>query len=103
MLGLIMVYKYAFLSGFMAYVNNKGIDIKLRLFHTEIPLVVHLKNIIMGAKLTKKNRKKTEGFLITWKVLFGQLHIPWAAFLVLQIPRNSICHDRVGFAVNPVS
>lgn len=54
MLGLIVIYKYASLSGFLAYVNNKGIDIMLRLFHTEMPLVVHLKNIIMGAKLTKK-------------------------------------------------
>lgn len=58
MLGLIVVYKYASLSGFLAYENNKGIDIKLRLFHTEMPLVVHLKNIIMGAKLTKKKQGK---------------------------------------------
>lgn len=58
---------------------------------------MHLKNISMGAKLAKK----TEGLLITWKVLFGQLHIPQAAFLVVKIPQSTTCPHRV-FAINSV-
>lgn len=52
------MYNQTSLSGLLAVVNNKGSDIKLRLFHTQIPLVVHLKNTIVGAKLAQKRKKQ---------------------------------------------
>lgn len=58
LLRLVVVYNQTSLSGLLAVVNNKGSDIKSRLFHTQIPLVVHLKNIPMGAKLAQKRKKQ---------------------------------------------
>lgn len=46
-------------------------------------------------KKKEKAGKRAERLLIAWKVLFGQLHVPQAAFLVVQIPRNTTCLDRV--------
>lgn len=53
-----MVYNQTSLSGLLAVVNNNSSDIKLRLYHTQIPLVVHLKNIIVGVKLAQKRKKQ---------------------------------------------